>query len=60
MERLNLRIEVQACSEAEECLSACHQGKAIRTTPEVLRQIADRIPRDCVVIVEVGDQLEPA
>lgn len=46
------KVKFCRCATAEECLAMCGQGKYVQTTPEVLLEIAGRLDRSCVVLVE--------
>ncbi|MGC9112349.1 hypothetical protein [Acidilobus sp.] len=54
------KVNFVRCSSPEECLRACGGNRLIETTPEVLLKIADRIARDCAVLVAWGEGDGPA
>ncbi|WP_048812695.1 hypothetical protein [Acidilobus saccharovorans] len=54
------KVNFVRCGSPEECLRACESVRLIETTPEVLLKIADRIARDCAVLVAWGEGDGPA
>ncbi|MGC9072115.1 MAG: hypothetical protein ACP5HK_05410 [Acidilobus sp.] len=46
--------EAIRCGRPDDCLKACAEGKVIVLSAEGLLKIADKLPRNCVALVEAG------